>query len=88
MQLQPALACVHPARAIDHSERGVQSAARAALQSAGYRALADLDCRVVNGSIVLSGSVSSYYLKQIAQAVVLRLATPWRVNNCVNVMGQ
>ena len=86
MLLKPALAFVNPAETT-HSEATVRQA-RAALQSAGYRALADLDCCVVDGSIVLSGTVPSYYLKQVAQAVVLRLATAWRVDNCVSVQGK
>lgn len=86
MLLKPAFAFVNPAETI-HSETAVRQA-RTALQTAGYRALADLDCRVVDGSIVLSGTVPSYYLKQVAQAVVLRLATAWRVDNCVSVRAK
>jgi hypothetical protein len=84
MASQPALATVP----ISHCEYTVQTAARAALRGAGYRALAELECHVENGSLVLSGTVSSYYLKQVAQSVVLRLARDWRLNNCVNVRGQ
>jgi hypothetical protein len=66
----------------------VQFAARAALRNAGYRALVDVECHLVNGSLVLSGTVPSYYLKQVAQSVVLRLARDWRLQNCVRVRGQ
>jgi hypothetical protein len=86
MQLQPALAFADRSEPIP--ELALQSQVRAALQSAGYRTLAGLDCRVVDGAIVLSGRVPSYYLKQVAQAVVLRLATAWRIDNCVSVEGQ
>ena len=86
MLLKPAFAFVNPAETM-HSEVAVHQA-RAALQSAGYRALANLDCHVADGSIVLSGTVPTYYLKQVAQAVVLRLATAWRVDNCVSVQGK
>ena len=86
MQLQPALALATRSEPI--SEFALQSQVRAALQTAGYRPLAGLDCRLTNGSIVLTGRVPSYYLKQVAQTVVLRLATAWRVDNCVNVERQ
>jgi hypothetical protein len=86
MRLQPAPAFISPSETI-YSEVADRQA-RAALQSAGYRALWDLDCRLVDGAIVLSGKVPSYYLKQVAQTVVLRLATAWRVDNCVSVEGK
>jgi hypothetical protein len=69
----------------DSPQRQIQEAAQAALRSSGYRAVARLKCDVLEGTIVLSGTVSSYYYKQIAQAVVLRLASVDRVENLIVV---
>jgi hypothetical protein len=69
----------------DSPARQIQEAALAALRSSGYRSVARLECDVLEGTIVLSGTVSSYYYKQIAQAVVLRLASVNRVENLIVV---
>jgi hypothetical protein len=87
MQLTPALAFVDRAETV-YSEPAVREQVRAALRAAGYRALADLDCRLINGSIVLSGTVPTYYLKQVAQTAVLRLGATLRLDNRVHVRGQ
>lgn len=59
--------------------------ARAALRSSGYRLLDELDCAVSNGGITLSGSVPSFYLKQVAQAAILRLHCVKQVDNFLKV---
>jgi hypothetical protein len=66
-------------------DQQMRYAAEAALQASGYPAIAELECRTIDGAIVLSGTVSSYYLKQIAQAVVLRLGVVARVENRLEV---
>jgi osmotically-inducible protein OsmY len=43
------------------------------LKSSGYRSLWELQCEVLDGIVTLSGMVSSFYLKQVAQALVLRM---------------
>jgi hypothetical protein len=63
----------------------VCNAARTALQSTGYRDLAKLGCHVDEGVLVLSGRVSSYYLKQLAQESVLRLKLALGIDNNVVV---
>jgi hypothetical protein len=63
----------------------VPTAARAALRGSGHIALTGLDCHLVEGAIVLSGSVPTYYLKQLAQSVVLRMRPDLRLKNCVVV---
>ncbi len=68
----------------DHDRR-IQKDAKAALLASGYRTVAELDCKVTAGEIMLSGVVSSYYLKQIAQEVVLRLKVVRSVQNAVQV---
>ncbi len=51
------------------------------LQSCGYRQLSDVDVWVHRGHVLLQGCVSSYYMKQLAQASVLRLAGVERLEN-------
>lgn len=57
----------------------------AALRSTGYRLLANLQCEVQDGIVKLSGSVPSFFLKQMAQSVVLRLDQVKRVENSLEV---
>ena len=63
----------------------IRKAAQVALRSTGYRDLAKLGCHVNQGVVVLSGRVSSYYLKQLAQEAVLRLKVAFGVENSVAV---
>lgn len=66
-------------------DRRLENAAQAALMATGYRTVATLECTVTDGEIVLSGIVSSYFLKQIAQEAVLQLKAVQRVHNAVRV---
>jgi hypothetical protein len=66
----------------------IRALAKAALRATGYRELATLDCEVVDRTVAISGTVPSYYLKQIAQAVLARLDGVIRVENLVEVWCQ
>lgn len=46
---------------------------RRALDNCGYRVLSRLECNLSDGAVVLSGVVTSFYYKQVAQAAVRRL---------------
>ena len=61
------------------------AAARGLLGSSGYRPLAHLNCEVRDGRAVLSGVVPTFYLKQLAQALLLRLGDLQGVQNRVEV---
>lgn len=62
-----------------HQESGLerdaclQAAARGALRSSPYRPLWNLPCKVTEGMVVVSGIVPSFYLKQMAQTLLLAL---------------
>ncbi len=60
-------------------------AAEAALRASGYRCLRLLECRAEGGVVTVSGLVPSYYLKQLAQARLLKLAGASGVKNLVEV---
>ena len=47
-----------------------QDLAKTRLSESGYPALRRLTCEVSDGVIVLSGKVSCYYMKQMAQTLV------------------
>ncbi len=56
-----------------------------ALRNSGYGPLARLDCLVKDGVVELSGYVSSFYLKQLAQSVAMRFEDTRGVRNRVVV---
>ena len=55
------------------------------LASTGYAALRNITCRVCDGVVELRGNVPSYYLKQMAQVTVLRVADIREVHNQLEV---
>jgi osmotically-inducible protein OsmY len=57
------------------------------LAATGYTALRRIECRVDDGVVELVGKVPSYYLKQVAQAAVLRLVDIREVRNRLVVAG-
>jgi hypothetical protein len=61
------------------------TAALGLLRSSGYRPLARLDCEVRDGRAILSGVVPTFYLKQVAQTLLLRLGEVQGVKNLVEV---
>jgi len=71
--------------AADHGEEGLRRVLTRRLRTAGYPELRKVRVTVHNGTIELDGCVSSYYLKQMAQEVALRLDRTGQVNNEVRV---
>jgi hypothetical protein len=67
--LEPLAMVAH--QGIGHDDR-VRQGVLNSLRNSGYWTLSRLECVVTDGMVVLSGSVSSYYLKQMAQTLVLR----------------
>jgi osmotically-inducible protein OsmY len=47
--------------------------------------VAELDCEVVDGTVILSGVVASFYMKQVALAAVLHLDAVRCVGNSIQV---
>jgi len=54
------------------------------LANSGYRGLARIECRIQAGVVELTGQVPSYYLKQLAQSLVMQ-ATTFGVRNHIQV---
>ncbi|HTM52605.1 MAG TPA: BON domain-containing protein [Pirellulales bacterium] len=71
-----------------HGDRQLHDAAESALAGSNYGPLRKLQCRVRSGVIEITGSVPSFYLKQLAQAAVLQLYPAGEVRNLVEVVGE
>lgn len=59
--------------------------AEACLRSSSYRELQTIECSVDCHQIVLSGQVSTYYLKQVAQALVSKIDDVGQIANRIEV---
>lgn len=55
------------------------------LRNSGYSSLARLNCQVADGEIVLMGRVPTFYLKQMAQTIVMRSQNEKGIRNEVRV---
>jgi osmotically-inducible protein OsmY len=69
-------------------DREIRQAAATALAASKYLPLRRLSCTVSGGIVEISGTVSSFYLKQLAQAAVLHLHKVENVRNLVQVCGE
>ena len=69
-------------------DRQIHAAATAALAKSQYAPLRNLDCQVAEGVVQISGTVSSFYLKQLAQAAVLHIYPEAHIQNLVEVKGE
>jgi hypothetical protein len=74
--------------AVTRYDRKLYNAAVAALAGSKYTALRQLNCSVAGGVIEITGTVSSFYLKQLAQAAVLQVEQVGSVRNLVEVCGE
>jgi hypothetical protein len=64
-----------------------ESIAQAAMRSSSYSALRDVCCCVEGDQIVVFGTVPSFYLKQIAQCLLLqRFGMNHRIENRLEVV--
>ena len=66
-------------------DNSIWDAAIAALRSSGYRVLWGISCEVREGVVFLTGEVPSFYLKQMAQTVILGQTRVKGVKNRVEV---
>ncbi len=58
-----------------------------ALKRSFYPALRRLSVEDLDGALVISGKVSSYYMKQLAQETVMPVRGPLKLVNLVDVDG-
>jgi osmotically-inducible protein OsmY len=64
----------------------VEDHARRQLQGQPYHALKQVSCEYRDGVLILRGRLPSYYLKQMAQTAVARVAGVGRVVNHIEVV--
>ena len=57
----------------------------AGLRHSGYRSLTNLQCEVYGGQVIISGVVPSYFLKQVAQTIILRIGLVKGMKNHLQV---
>ncbi|MFO0845264.1 MAG: BON domain-containing protein [Gemmataceae bacterium] len=74
--------CAEPAPGRDDH---LVSTALARLRSSGYPLLAKLRCEVADGVVTVFGSVPTFHLKQMAQAVLIKSGSFRAVKNAVEV---
>ena len=63
----------------------VQTRAQAKLRACPYREVQKTTCLFHKGVLLLQGTVSSYYLKQIAQTVLMRVEGVRHIVNTIRV---
>jgi len=56
------------------------------LHASGYLLLRKVQCDVADGIVTLSGSVPSFHLKQVAQAVLVKIEDVRGVRNLIEVL--
>ena len=66
----------------------VQLEIEAILKKNAYREVRLLDCSFRNGEVVLNGTVSTFYLKQLAQTSLQNVPQVTRIVNLVKVHTQ
>lgn len=71
---------------IGHDLR-MADAVECALQASAYRPLRALHATASGGTVVIRGKVPSFYLKQVAQAVAMAVASDRPVRNDLEVVG-
>ena len=85
----PALAGRTPvSKSADHKDHPVVAEARSRLRSTGYTSVGRVECRFDDGTLVLTGKVTSYYQKQIAQAAVMPIEGVSRLVNDIEVRSR
>lgn len=70
---------------VKEHDQSIQERTLGLLRSSGYGSLARLDCQVADGVIVLAGQVPTFFLKQMAQTVVMRIRSAHCIRNNVRV---
>ena len=58
-----------------------------ALQGLGYSQLTRIDCEADGTTVTLRGMLASFYLKQIAQTIALKIPGVHRVKNEIEVQS-
>lgn len=71
----------------DHRRAWLVGEVKAAWLAAGYPSLRRLNASLRGGAVVLRGAVPSFFLKQIAQEIALRVSRGETIHNEIDVAG-
>lgn len=74
-------------RAASAAVAGIEDSAEGRLRSSPYLALRDVGCAARDGVVTLRGHLPTYYLKQLAQAVVAEVDGVRAVDNQIAVLA-
>lgn len=74
-----------PAIAETAASRNVQAVAQAALSACPYREVQKVTCLVSDGVLILTGTVSTFYLKQVAQTILMNIEGVNHIANALTV---
>jgi osmotically-inducible protein OsmY len=74
-----------PARLAERTEARLRASAR--LRGNAQLSLMDISCECLDGVLVLRGRVPSYYLKQLAGAIVAEVEGVQRIDNRLEIVG-
>jgi osmotically-inducible protein OsmY len=66
-------------------DRSIRECVNQVLRDTGYAPLRCIHCDVADGVVELTGSVPSFYVKQLAQTAVLRLGQIRGIKNQLRV---
>ncbi|MFT7633504.1 MAG: osmotically-inducible protein OsmY [Mariniblastus sp.] len=67
------------------NSESLESSVRATFDQLGYPQLNSIECSVVGDIMLLSGELSSFYLKQVAQSVAVKIPGVREVRNEIQV---
>jgi hypothetical protein len=76
-----------PKTPLNHVREPESVRAEKALHNAPYLPLRNVTCRIADGSLELHGRLPSYYLKQVAQTVVISATRVLPISNRIEVVG-
>lgn len=74
-------------RAMTRDER-LQNSVISELHASAYRPIQTIECHVHEDLVILSGRVPSFYIKQVAQTVVMKIAGVKSIENRLRVENE
>jgi len=84
-QIEAAESVAAPPGPVRNPESELSHAVRRALYETGYAPLFNVECVSQGPTVILRGQVPTYYLKQVAQSVAVRLCGTTQVENQIEV---
>jgi osmotically-inducible protein OsmY len=70
----------------DIQPQSIAQLARRAFEQIGYQQLSSLECFEEKGLLILRGRLNSFYLKQVAQSVAVKIPGVQLVQNEIEVV--